>query len=122
MAARRFSVTDLARQSGVSRDTIYGILGKERSAEDDTLAKLSEAIGRPVPDLTVQSEAPSSPVEPRKEAGRGNPPSDLERLETLRRRLGFLRSQIEGYRALGQSPGPAVLAEWFELLADLNED
>lgn len=65
MEAASVTVTELARQSGVSRQTIYGILARDRSAEDDTLRELSRVMGRPVPDLTTAAEAPSSPQAPR---------------------------------------------------------
>lgn len=113
MAQAGLTPTTLSRQSKVSRDTIYRILAKETGAGEETLAKLSEAIGRPLPDLRTASDAPGSPAEPRS--------GEIAALEALRRRLGFLRQQLEAYRAIGQSPGPEVLAEWLRLTADLTD-
>lgn len=48
MRARYFNINDLSRRSGVSRPTIYSILGKRKkqksSARVDTLLKIAKAL------------------------------------------------------------------------------
>lgn len=48
MRARYFNINDLSRRSGVSRLTIYSILGKRKkqksSARVDTLLKIAKAL------------------------------------------------------------------------------
>ena len=48
MKARYFNINDLSRRSGVSRPTIYSILGKrkkqKRSVRVDTLLKIAKAL------------------------------------------------------------------------------
>lgn len=48
MRARYFSINDLSRRSGVSRPTIYSILGKRKkqksSVRVDTLLKIAKAL------------------------------------------------------------------------------
>ena len=48
MKARYFNLTDLSRRSGVSRPTIYSILGKRKkqksSVRVDTLLKIAKAL------------------------------------------------------------------------------
>ena len=106
--------TTLSRQSKVSRDTIYRILAGETSAGEATLRRLSETIGRPLLGVTVAPEGLRRPAEPR---------SDEERaLTALSARLAFLRDQLRAYISLGQSPPPAVLAEWLRLTAETNGD
>lgn len=105
----------LARQSGVSRDTIYRILRAETDAEEHTLRKLSDALGLALPELsgTTPQEAPSSPAAARSLAG----PTP----EALAARLAFLRDQFRAYQQLGQLPSQEVLAEWIRLTADIKE-
>ncbi len=42
-------------------------------------------------------------------------------LEALQRRIRGFRLVLEGYAQAEQQPSPAVIAEWLELLADLEE-
>ena len=48
MKARRFNINDLSRISGISRPTIYSILGKRKkqksSVRVDTLLKIAKAL------------------------------------------------------------------------------
>lgn len=48
MRARYFNINDLSRRSGVSRPTIYSILGKRKkqksSVRVDTLLKIAKAL------------------------------------------------------------------------------
>lgn len=48
MKARYFNINDLSRRSGVSRPTIYSILGKQKkqksSVRVDTLLKIAKAL------------------------------------------------------------------------------
>lgn len=48
MKARHFNINDLSRRSGVSRPTIYSILGKRKKQKNsvrvDTLLKIAKAL------------------------------------------------------------------------------
>lgn len=52
MKARHFNINDLSRRSGVSRPTIYSILGKRKkqksSVRVDTLLKIAKALNAKV--------------------------------------------------------------------------
>lgn len=49
MAARELSQTELARQSGVSRETIWRILNNKTDADPETVNQLSQAMRWPLP-------------------------------------------------------------------------
>lgn len=66
---------------------------------------------------TRPPEASSAALPP---SGAGEPP-EIARLRSLERRLAFFKAQLAAYRTMDESPGPAVIAEWLEILADLEE-
>ena len=60
MKARYFNVNDLSRRSGVSRPTIYSILGKRKKQKNsvrvDTLLKIAKALNAKI---TISENKPT---------------------------------------------------------------
>lgn len=127
--------TELARQTGVSRDTIYRMLGKDTRASDETVRDLATVIGPP-PDLIGQSrtaeKGPSSPGEPSKPGGPspvrgpGRRTADQEaarkaveleaaKMQRDAARLEVLAERFRAYRRAGKTPSPDILGEWEEI-------
>jgi transcriptional regulator with XRE-family HTH domain len=105
---------ELARRCGVHPVTVARWRRGELP-DDLRLPQLAECLGIPLEWLKTGQGASNlsggSPV----------PPPSLDYLESLRARLGFFRDQFKAYRALGISPSQQVLAEWQDLLADLDD-
>lgn len=49
--ARAYSIRELERLSGISRDTIYNVENNRRGAHPRTVRKLAEALGVEPPEL-----------------------------------------------------------------------
>lgn len=51
----------------------------------------------------------------------GEPSPELDRLRALQRRVAGFRMILQGYATAEARPSAAVIADWLELLADLEE-
>ena len=86
------------------------------------LVRLAGRLGIPVAAFAEGGPMPSTlPLRPVEPQSPDDPGESLTRLLELEKRLRLFRLQLQGYAEAERRPGPAVIAEWLELLADLEE-
>lgn len=129
--ARRLA--DLRATLGLTQEAFGELMGVvDQSVSDYETGRSQPSVSRlrrlasrlQIPDAVFQeggpmpSTLPIRPVETRTAPG---PTPGAVHPADLLRRLAFFRAQLESYRALGQPPSPAVIADWLDLLADLED-